>query len=398
MSRQQLIDMAKQVLEHSRAGTQSQTDEVVRIPAKNYYDPERFQLEVDRIFKRVPLMLGFSSELREPGSYRADVVAGVPVLLSRGQDGAMRAFVNTCSHRGAQLTEPGTGHVDRFSCPYHGWVYNTQGDYVGMPDAKDFGPVDKACMGLTALPVTERAGLIWAVLNPNATVDFDAFFQGYDELLEHLGFDSCYVVGRQTLVGANWKVAYDGYLDFYHLPILHAKSFGPDMSSKAIYNSWGPHQRVTGPGRYFDTLVDIPEDEWDDSKLTAGVWTIFPHISVAAFDAGGKVYMVSQLFPGDTPDESITVQHFLHTLPPDEEQAKLVADRMAFLKMVVADEDYITGRRIQESMKTGAKPEVLFGRNEGGGQRFHLWVQAILDADTDEQLTQVFNEGIGVRA
>jgi len=394
MSREQLVEMARRGIEHGKNNTQSQTDDVVRIPAKHYYDPERWRLEVDRIFKRLPLMLGFSSELREPGSYRAVEVAGVPVLLARGDDGAIRAFVNTCSHRGAQLVDDGNGQITKFSCPYHGWVYNTSGDFVGMPDSRDFGAVDKACLSLTPLPVSERAGLIWVILTPGSTVDFDAFLKGYDEMLEHLGFADSHVVGRQSLVGANWKVAYDGYLDFYHLPVLHAKSFGPDISSKAVYTSWGPHQRVTGPDRHYDVLAALPEDEWDESKLVGGVWTIFPHISIAAFDAGGKVYMVSQLFPGDTPDDSITVQNFVHTVAADEEQAKLVADRMAFLMAVVADEDYYTGRRIQKALKTGAKPEVLFGRNEGGGQRFHRWVQAFIDAPDDDALNLLLAEGI----
>lgn len=396
MSRDQLVEMARRGLAHYREGTQSQTDAIVRIPARNYYDPDRWQLEMDRVFKRLPLVLGFSSELRQPGQYRAMEVAGVPVLLVRGEDGAMRAFVNMCSHRGAQLVDDGNGAIAKFSCPYHGWVYNTSGDFVGMPDAKDFGPIDKACLSLTPLPVTERAGLVWAILDPHSTVDFDAFFQGYDQLLEHLRFDDCYVVGRQTLVGANWKVAYDGYLDLYHLPILHAATFGPQTSSKAFYNAWGPHQRVTGPDRAYAAIADMPEDEWDEAMLIGGVWTIFPHVSVAAFDAGGKMYMVSQLFPGETPDDSITIQNFLHTKPSDEDQVQKVEEVMAFLMHVVADEDYYTGRRIQRTLKTGAKPEVVFGRNEGGGQRFHRWVDALIAADTDEQLDALLRGGIDV--
>jgi phenylpropionate dioxygenase-like ring-hydroxylating dioxygenase large terminal subunit len=389
--------MARTVIEHRKNGTQSQADSVVKVPAENYFDPARWQLEVDRIFKRLPLVLGFSSELRAPGSYRAVEVAGTPVLLVRGDDGAIRAFVNMCSHRGAQLVDLGVGEARRFSCPYHAWTYNTSGDLIGLLDAKDFGEIDRSCLGLTPLPVTERAGLIWVILSPSSTVDFDEFLQGYDELLEHLGFDTCTVVGRQELIGANWKVAYDGYLDFYHLPILHRNSFGSEISSKAIYASWGPHQRVMGPDRGIEAMADQPESEWEESKLLGGVWTIFPHISVASFDAGGKMFMFSQLFPGRNADESITVQNFLHTLPESEIQQDLVDERMAFLKHVVADEDYYTGTRMQTALKTGTKKEVMFGRNESGGQMFHRWVQALIDADTDEKLAAVLSEGIDAK-
>lgn len=251
MSREQLVRIARRAKMHLEADTQDQAAEVYRVPAKNYTDPERFDLEVDRIFKRLPLMLGFSSELRDTGAYQAMEVAGVPVLLTRAADGAIRAFVNMCSHRGAIVVEEGVGSARRFSCPYHAWTYDNEGDLVGMRDAEDFGEIDRSCHGLTTLPVTERAGLIWVVLTPEATVDFDAFLSGYDEMLAHLKFDECHVAGRQTLVGANWKVAYDGYLDYYHLPILHKDTFGPDYSSKALYDAWGPHQRVTAPNRAF---------------------------------------------------------------------------------------------------------------------------------------------------
>jgi hypothetical protein len=123
------------------------------------------------------------------------------------------------------------------------------------------------------------------------------------------------------------------------------------------------------------------------------VWTIFPHVSIAAFDAAGKMYMVSQLFPGATPAESFTIQNFVHTREPDDEIREVVAKTMDFLAHVVGDEDYYTGKRIQRALQTGTKSEVLFGRNEGGGQRFHTWVDAVLATD-DEQLGSLFETGI----
>jgi phenylpropionate dioxygenase-like ring-hydroxylating dioxygenase large terminal subunit len=386
--------MARRGLEHYRAGTQDQADDVYRVPASNYYDPERWRLEMDRVFKRMPLMLGFSSELRAPGSYRAMEVAGTPVLITRGNDGEIRAFVNMCSHRGAIVVEEGVGEARRFSCPYHAWTYDNHGALVGILDAKDFGDVDRSCLGLTPLPCAERAGLIWVYLSQEAAVDIDTFLCGYDEYLEYLGFADAHVLGRQTLEGPNWKVAYDGYLDFYHLPVLHRNSFGPDMSTKALYHAWGPHQRVTAPDRHFEKIADVPEDEWSERVIAGGVWTIFPHVSIAAFDAGGKVYMVSQLFPGATPGESYTVQNFVHTCEPTDEIRELTAKTMDFLFHVVGDEDYYTGRRIQRALQTGTKSEVIFGRNEGGGQRFHQWVEAVLATD-DADLPTLFARSAG---
>jgi len=390
MSKAQLVAMAKRNMGHLKAGTIPQADDVFRVPATNYYDPERWRLEVDRIFKRLPLMLAFSAELRETGAYKALDAVGVPVLLTRGSDGAVRAFVNMCSHRGAIIVKEGLGTARRFACPYHAWTYDQHGDLVGILNREDFGDVDTSCLGLTPLPVAERSGMIFVVLSPGSKVDIDAYLCGYDDLLAHFSFNDWHLVSRRTVAGPNWKVAYDGYLDFYHLPILHRDSFGPNMPNRAIYDAWGPHQRVTSPNNpKLLELVDLPEESWPIEKLMAGVWTIFPHVSIASFDAGGRGALVSQLFPGDDPDSSMTVQNYFLDHEPNAEELATAQTQADFLERVVRDEDYYTGLRIQRSVKTGAKKEFLFGRNEHGGQRFHGWVDRLI-ALNDEELLEEF--------
>ena len=394
MSRKQLIDLTKRHMAHATAGTVDQAPEIFRVPAAHYTDPERWQREVDRIFKRLPLVLAFSAELRENHTYRALEVCGMPVLLVRDGHGEMRAFVNMCSHRGAQVVAEGTGKARRFMCPYHAWAYDSQGQLVAVLDAEEFGELDRACLGLTPLPVNERAGMIFVVLSPGASFDFETSLCGYGEILEHLGLKDAHWVGRQSIEGPNWKIAYDGYLDFYHLPILHRKSFGPNIGNKAVYDAWGPHQRVGMPLPGLKALANKPEEEWPTSVLLAGIWTIFPHISIATFDADGPFYMISQLFPGDRVDSSITYQTFLSPAPPGEENREGIEKQMKFLQRVVRDEDYAVGKTIGRNLATGAKPNALFGRNEGSGQRFHSWVDALIEAE-ESDLPEIFSRKIG---
>lgn len=393
MSRAKLIETARRSIAHAKAGTVDQVEDVYRVPATNYYEPERWRLEMEGIFKRLPLVLGFSTELRDPGSYRAMTVADTPVLLTRIKDGSIRGFLNVCSHRGAVVVPEGTGSGRRFTCPYHAWAYDNEGALLGVYKSKDFGAVDKKCLGLTPLPVAERAGLIFGSLTPDSPVDLDTFLCGYDEMLAHLGFEDCVLVGRQQVEGPNWKVAYDGYLDFYHLPVLHKDTFGPDFPSDALYDAWGPHQRVSGIHPKPESVENLGDEEWDLEHLITGVWTVFPHVSIANFEAGIKLYMVSQLFPGATPDESLTVQNFLAPQEPDAEQRKKIEETMGFLMHVVRDEDYYTGNLIQKTVKTGAKSEFVFGRNEGGGQRFHRWVEALIHTG-DADLQKLLQTGI----
>jgi len=391
VSRERLIEMTKHAIEHAHAGTIEQEPEVLKIPAANYYDPERFKTEVKKVFRRMPLVLAPAVELRNPGDYKAMDAAGMPVLLVRGHDGEVRAFVNSCSHRGTAVALDGTGNRRKFVCPYHGWTYDQKGALVGIASADAFGEIDKSSYGLTPLPVLEKSGLIWCILDPGSTLSIEGFLSGYDAMLANFGLESWHLFDKRTIKGPNWKIAYDGYLDLYHLPVLHKETFGSDRSNKALYYAWGPHQRVISPNRHTH-LENIPEDEWPSEAMMVGVWTIFPHVSIASFDGGGRSIMLSQLFPGETPGESYTTQYYLMQNEPNEAQARQAEDQFRLLEYVVEVEDYGTGLRQQKALQAGGRDHVLFGRNEGGGHCFHRWVERLIKAE-DKDLNGLFARG-----
>ena len=392
LDRSELSAMIRNGMAHAKAHTMAKVPDVVALPASRYFDPAIFASEVEKIFKRVPLLLAVTAEMPKPGDFKALEAAGVPVLLSRGQDGVVRAFINSCSHRGTNVAMEGRGNARRFMCPYHGWTFTQKGELMGVASAEDFGEIDKSCYGLTPLPVTERAGLIWVIVNPDSKLSFDAFLSGYDKLLEHYGFADWHFHSSQTIQGPNWKIAYDGYLDFYHLPVLHKNTFGEQMLNQAIYYAWGPHQRVQAPSPDLLNFENTAEEDWSTEDMLNGVWTVFPHISIANFNSGVRTVMISQLLPGDTVGTSVTTQIFLTVRPPNETEAAQVDGQCAFLEHVVRDEDYATGFRQQAALKNGGRKQVLFGRNEGGAQLFHQWVDRLIAAD-DEALEQLFVSG-----
>lgn len=391
MTREQLVSIARRSLEHRAAGTQDRAESVVEIPANSYLDADRWRSELQLVFGRLPLVVAASCELREPHSYVSGEIAGTPFLVTRDTDGQLGAFFNVCSHRGAIVEASGSGTSRRHTCSYHGWTYDSSGALVGVPDAGDFGDIDRPCLSLTPLPCAERAGLVWISTSQEPGIDFDTYLCGYGEVLEHLDLANCYPVGRQEVPGPNWKIAYDGYLDFYHLPVLHRESFGPQMSTKAMYDAWGPHQKVTSPELGNEQLIDVPESDWPTDQLVNGVFTVFPNVSIAKFDTAGTLWMVSLLSPGEAPGESTTVQLFLRTSEPGDAQLEVTRRHMAFARHVVEDEDYWMGRRVQRALASGAKQAVLFGRNEGGGQQFHAFVDRLL-ATRDDELSLLFED------
>jgi len=364
--------------------------EQLRVPIRNYLDADRWQLEVDRVFRRVPLVLAMSCELAAPHAFKTIEVLGVPVLLVRGKDGVVRSFVNSCSHRGAVVELEASGVARRFTCPYHSWSYDGEGALVGVFDRERFGEVDTSCLGLLQLPVAERAGLVLGGVAPDV-VDVDTFLCGYDALLEHHRLADCHHVGRTVLDGPSWKLCYDGYIDFYHLPILHRRTFGADYSNTTCADAWGPHQRLTQPDQRMLALDALPEDEWPLDKLTGGVWTIFPHVSLARFPVGpGHVYQLAQLFPGPTPGTSTTILNYLSTFEPTDDLLGDIDKQIDFLRDVVRDEDYFTTGGIQRAMAARPDGEFLLGRNEGTGQRFHGWLDRLVAAETPADTAALF--------
>lgn len=400
MAHDNLVSMTRSLVAHGVAGTMELADEVVRIPASTYTDPDLFELEKKRIFRRLPLMVAPSCELPEPGDYKAIDICGVPLLLTRQKDGTVAALLNMCAHRGNPVAS-GSGNASRFTCGYHGWTFKNDGALIGVASPQDFGAIDKAAHCLTRFPVYESAGLIWATLDPSSTLDIADYLCGYDELLKAFEFDGWHLFSQRTLAGPNWKTAYDGYLDFYHLPVLHANTFGSDFYNRANYFAFGPHQRLSTPSQFAikvsgedDQKMDLnamADDQIPQEVLVQGVWTIFPHISIASFYGGGlRGAMISQLFPGATVGESYTTQYYvMEHKPTDEVAIKAARDQFDFLEIVVRDEDYKTGKRQHEALQSGLMKEVLFGRNERGGQVFHQWVDKLTHA-SDAELKDIF--------
>jgi phenylpropionate dioxygenase-like ring-hydroxylating dioxygenase large terminal subunit len=239
----------------------------------------------------------------------------------RQPDGSVKAFVNVCRHRGAQVVEPGCGSARRFTCPYHGWSYDQRGSLVGVSGRATFGDLDMTVRGLTELACEERCGLVFAIVRPGAALDLDSWLSGYETALDALGLDEVEILDEREVSGPNWKVAYDGCVDGYHLDILHKNTLGKDVIGNVMTcDAWGPHQRVAFPRRNVTQLRDQPRSQWRPEAHMGLVHTVFPHVSVAGHAGIGM--MVSQLLPGPTPDRSRTVQTHVIGVGVSDERRK----------------------------------------------------------------------------
>lgn len=364
--------VAETLLDYVEQDRTYQSDRITTVPASVYTDPDRWGREIDLIFKRVPLMLALSCELPEPGSYKAMDAMGLPVLIVRDKAGEARAFLNVCAHRGAPVADEGHGHCARFTCKYHSWTYGLDGKLLAVSDREKFGEIDKATRGLRALPCHEQGGMIFAVLTPGEPVDFAEFFSGMLDDFEAADLKNWSYLGSRVIEGANWKIAFDGYLEGYHFAALHPTTIHPRTPSNVThYESYGPHIRIGFPQVSIAQLRDVPREQWGTQENHGFdfVRILFPNVS--AFLAP-EIAQIAQLFPGPTPDRNRTVLNYVRREPPRDEADKAQLEQMiTFLRDVTYEEDYLIGLEIQKGVASGALDSIILGRNERGNQFFH---------------------------
>ncbi len=376
-------DVAEHLVNYVERGETFRGEKVTTLQSRIYTDPERWQAEMALIFRRVPLVLAASAELPVPNSYKADEYMGLPVLISRDKTGRVRAFLNVCAHRAAPVAAEGHGTCNRFVCKYHGWTYAADGRLMGIADPAKFGDVDKAALGLRELPCEERSGLIFGVLTPGAPIDVDGFFSGMLADLDAIRFADWAYLGRRVIHGANWKIAFDGYIEGYHFQQLHPETIFPRTPSNIThYEAFGPHLRIGFPQTDIgEKLGSIPRAEWGlrENQGYDFVRILFPNVSIFL---APEITQIAQLFPGPTPDKNRTVLTFLRRDGPrDADDAAAIGATIGWLRDVVRDEDYAIGERIQTGLASGAHGSIVLGENERGNQYFHEWVDWYLADD-----------------
>lgn len=368
------ITLARRALTHLKNKSTDQAASTLTQPIDAYIDPVRFKHEVDAVFRRLPLALALSIELPGPRTFRALTVMDVPLVLVRGDDGRVRAFLNACRHRGAALCKDGQGRMDRFVCPYHAWQYDLEGKLTGLYGASTFGEVDARTHSLTELNCEERAGLVWVCLTPGLGFDIDRWLGDFAPHLEGLHLGDWHLHTQRDLPGPGWKVAWEGYLEAYHHNTVHANTVGKfTIGNLSLHDTFGPHQRIVFGRRSLPELLDQPEERWQPDVHIRRIHLGFPNLAISG--VLGDHCLVSQVFPGPTPDTTLTRQTVLAARAPrTDEELKATEGFSQIVLQAVRDEDYAIGATVQAALRTGANPSFTIGRNEPAVQHFHRMV------------------------
>src|SRR3954453_22331655 len=172
MQREELMLLAKRMIDLIDRRATDLAPSIMTEPLSAYTSPERLAQERSAIFGGPPMFLGLSGDIPTPGSWRTVDIVDTPMLLCRDEAGDVQLFLNTCRHRGVKLCE-GIGTGTSFTCPFHAWRYDLQGNLTNVTEPEGFEELDRGEYGLIRLPVAEKYGMIFGGPVPGPDLDVD---------------------------------------------------------------------------------------------------------------------------------------------------------------------------------------------------------------------------------
>jgi len=266
------------------------TTPVATLPTAYYLDAEHYRRELRQIWQRNWIYLCRSSDVQAPRSFRTVPVGDQSILTVRGEDSVVRAFHNTCRHRGAALCPSAAGTLPAAGivCPYHSWRYNLRGELLQASSRQPGEGFDVHDYPLYRLPVTEWNGFVFAALSaapPSLTSSCDLPLQRFDNW--ELGR---LVVGHRMsrTIHCNWKVFWENYNECLHCPGVHPRLaqlvpiFGRALLERRDDPRWQDHAGDDDP-RYAGGLRSGAES-WSMDGKPVGVE--FPKLTAQERKAG----------------------------------------------------------------------------------------------------------------
>ncbi len=207
------------------------------IPIGRYVDKDFFDLERKRLWSKVWVLAGRAEGIPEAGDYFTFDDLGPPIVVVRGRDSEIRAFYNTCRHRGAPVVRSAKGSARNLRCQYHGWTYDVDGGrLVSVPDERDFVGLCRQDRSLGMIGCEVWQGWVFVNQDPLAPTLREWFGPALDEMEELCGESLRAVSTHSQTIACNWKVTAEAFLEVYHFRHIHGRGAG---GSETLLDSRG---------------------------------------------------------------------------------------------------------------------------------------------------------------
>ncbi|MEM0173417.1 MAG: Rieske 2Fe-2S domain-containing protein [Sulfolobaceae archaeon] len=270
------------------------------LPLSLFASQELFELEVRKFWPRVWHFLAHESEIPNEGDYVLRYIGpNTSVIVARGDDGKIRAFLNICRHRGRAFCKTDRGNASFFRCPYHFWTYSNKGDLVGVPQDETFKDVlDRSQYGLIPVRIENYKGFIFGNLDGKAESleDYLGEFKWYFDIAIRGGELEVYGNPIRWVVHMGWKAAVDNFgSDSYHIPFTHRSTYSisanplkledvglqPPEGVKKVTGGFSGYQfaSIKGHGGGITSLYDITQENLKRIKelpIPEKIYEIYP--------------------------------------------------------------------------------------------------------------------------
>lgn len=330
-----------------------------------YTDPVRFELERERVLGKHWILAGRSEQAPNVGDWITFEGHGETVIVTRQPDGTVAAFHNVCRHRGPAIVGERTGcGARRFTCPYHGWVYDTTGKLVGVPEREDFAAEHLENVRAPAVAAEEWGGWIWINL---------AGPDNAKPLAEGIGPEIMADLGRFAMEGmilhevvewdvpVSYKAIVDGFNEVYHVSELHHTP--PEFTKQARVASLhivGDNYMCFVPRP--PTLDQLAED-WDHHQFAICHYVVFPN---TVFNCNPEHIQVFNPIPIDVDRTRFLCWQIIYPGDHDDpEYAEYYSTTMAHwdaLKGVVAEDIAIYDQLARTKRSSGYTEHILSAR------------------------------------
>lgn len=325
----------------------------------DYYAPEVFELERERIFYRSWFYVCREETIDTAARWRTVDVLGESVLLIRGKDGVLRAFYNVCRHRGTLLCDGENGRaVSAIRCPYHAWGYDDHGSLVSTPNVED-AELDRGRLGLAPVHVDTWLGCVFVNLDRQTPTGLrESLAAQYDQPLEYerFGLDTLRMAHRSRVeVKANWKIVIGNYNECLHCPIVHPELVAriPAYRTGSLYQPGLPSGAVEIADRQAglatesrSRLAQLPGMTGEDRGLYFGS-TVLPNMFI---DLTNQEAVLTRILPTG-PDSCVLESEYLFT---QEAIAEPGFDPSAFIEFneKVNQQDVQVCERLQRGVRS----------------------------------------------
>lgn len=369
------------IKEHGDLGTEPVTTETCT-------SPEFFELEKERIFRRLWINLGREDDIPEPGDYMVKelAVANTSVLLVRGKDRRVRAFHNVCMHRGNRLVDAEKGNCKKlFVCRFHSWGFDTEGDLKWISDEVNFYDLDKTKLGLRPITTDTWQGFIFVNLSPKPAETLLQYLDGVVGQTAGYPFSDLSRIFRYRVEEkSNWKIILDAQNEVYHLPFLHITypDFCP-LNEKGFsriqeFRRFGRHTvySVEANPEHQPTKVELvtyriaPYAEKPGTLAWFDFYTIFPNMCILFL---GNTCMTYNIWPKAV-DRSVW-EVTIYQPRASKASERFAQEYWGCRLRDLLQEDASNHEAIQASLQSGALTHFQFQDEEIQIRHFHKTVR-----------------------